>query len=119
MSAVFQSVAYFTAMKVLSIGSGFAVLGKLACYLPVSLLLVVGCPSTYKSGQHAFCMAMSALYGSQPVMLCFIPLPQVQPYFFCRIRSFLRPANAGLTAAEALTAPFFTYDQDRGFFLDA
>lgn len=36
-----------------------------------------------------------------------------------RIRSFLRPANAGLTAAEALTAPFFTYDQDRGFFLDA
>ena len=37
----------------------------------------------------------------------------------CRIRSFLRPNNAGITAAEALTAPFFTYDQDKGFFLDA
>ena len=37
----------------------------------------------------------------------------------CRIRSFLRPDNAGITAAEALTAPFFTYDQESGFFLDA
>ena len=36
----------------------------------------------------------------------------------CRIRSFLRPDNAGVTAAEALTAPFFTYDQESGFFLD-
>lgn len=37
----------------------------------------------------------------------------------CRIRSFLRPDNPGITAAEALTAPFFTYDQESGFFLDA
>ncbi|KAL0026874.1 hypothetical protein WJX77_008256 [Trebouxia sp. C0004] len=28
-----------------------------------------------------------------------------------RVRSFLSPANPGITAAEALTAPFFTFDQ--------
>ena len=30
----------------------------------------------------------------------------------CRVRSFLSPANPGITAAEALTAPFFTFDQE-------
>ncbi len=29
----------------------------------------------------------------------------------CRVRSFLSPANPGVTAAEALPAPFFTFVQ--------
>ncbi len=58
------------------------------------------------------------------VVVCVTPYVQPSLRFiciyvaYCRIRSFLRPDNAGITAAEALTAPFFTYDQDRGFFLD-
>ena len=36
----------------------------------------------------------------------------------CRVRSFLSPANPGITAAEALTAPFFTFDQGDDILLE-
>ena len=33
----------------------------------------------------------------------------------CRLRSWFKPHNPGLTAAEALTSPFFTYHYDEDF----
>ena len=33
----------------------------------------------------------------------------------CRLRSWFKPHNPGLTAAEALTSPFFTYHYDTDF----
>ena len=33
----------------------------------------------------------------------------------CRLRSWFKPHNPGLTAAEALTSPFFTYHYDNDF----
>lgn len=33
----------------------------------------------------------------------------------CRLRSWFKPHNPGLTAAEALTSPFFTYHYDDDF----
>lgn len=76
----------------------------------------------YKSGHvtpTCFLSGNDCIVWQPTYHVVFVPNAQSVGICFCRIRSFLRPANAGLTAAEALTAPFFTYDQDRGFFLDA
>jgi len=87
-----------------------------------SLWLVVVCPSTYKSGHvtpTCFLSGNDCIVWQPTCHVMFVSNAWSAVFLLCRIRSFLRPANAGLTAAEALTAPFFTYDQDQGFFLDA
>ena len=63
------------------------------------------CSGFVARGKCDYCM---------PLALVAVPCKSaamLKVFFAVRIRSLLHPANPGLTAAEALTAPFFTFDQ--------
>ena len=65
----------------------------------------------YAISIHSVCTAL-AMLNYNPTSDCIKLIGTLtMTCLLCRVRSFLSPANPGVTAAEALPAPFFTFVQ--------